>query len=197
VQSPVRPAELTVALMTDAAKHISGQIFGAGGYKAIGVLSTDSLNKSLATATTAASPVLGNGNGFWQFRGLNGKGTITTDAGLTASTATTVFAPVVSAGATAVLPTLSNIQIGAYDMQGYESFNVPSRTSGKQAAIAQLVASAAQDAHVLRTIPALAYVGLSLPAAVTGVVAADADATNVLQAAYGGNSLCAPLQRQY
>jgi NAD(P)-dependent dehydrogenase (short-subunit alcohol dehydrogenase family) len=32
VQSPVRPAELTVALMTDAAKHISGQIFGAGGY---------------------------------------------------------------------------------------------------------------------------------------------------------------------
>jgi NAD(P)-dependent dehydrogenase (short-subunit alcohol dehydrogenase family) len=32
MQSPVRPAELTVALMTDAAKHISGQIFGAGGY---------------------------------------------------------------------------------------------------------------------------------------------------------------------
>ncbi|MFI4973654.1 MAG: SDR family NAD(P)-dependent oxidoreductase [Caulobacterales bacterium] len=32
VQSPVRPAELAVALMTDAAKHISGQIFGAGGY---------------------------------------------------------------------------------------------------------------------------------------------------------------------
>jgi NAD(P)-dependent dehydrogenase (short-subunit alcohol dehydrogenase family) len=32
MQSPIRPAELTVALMTDAAKHISGQIFGAGGY---------------------------------------------------------------------------------------------------------------------------------------------------------------------
>jgi NAD(P)-dependent dehydrogenase (short-subunit alcohol dehydrogenase family) len=32
VQSPVRPAELTVALMTDAAKGISGQVFGAGGY---------------------------------------------------------------------------------------------------------------------------------------------------------------------
>ena len=32
VQSPVRPAELAAALMTDAAKHISGQIFGAGGY---------------------------------------------------------------------------------------------------------------------------------------------------------------------
>ena len=32
VQSPVRPAELAVALMSDAAKHISGQIFGAGGY---------------------------------------------------------------------------------------------------------------------------------------------------------------------
>src|SRR5580658_8678670 len=32
VQSPVRPAELTVALMSDAAKSISGQIFGSGGY---------------------------------------------------------------------------------------------------------------------------------------------------------------------
>ncbi len=32
VQSPERPAQLTVALMSDAAKDISGQIFGAGGY---------------------------------------------------------------------------------------------------------------------------------------------------------------------
>ena len=32
VQSAVRPAELAAALMSDAAKHISGQIFGAGGY---------------------------------------------------------------------------------------------------------------------------------------------------------------------
>jgi NAD(P)-dependent dehydrogenase (short-subunit alcohol dehydrogenase family) len=32
VQSPVRPAELAVALMSHAAQSISGQIFGAGGY---------------------------------------------------------------------------------------------------------------------------------------------------------------------
>jgi NAD(P)-dependent dehydrogenase (short-subunit alcohol dehydrogenase family) len=32
LQSAVRPAELTVALLTPAANHISGQIFGAGGY---------------------------------------------------------------------------------------------------------------------------------------------------------------------
>ena len=32
IQSPVRPAELAVALMSEAAKHISGQIFGAAGY---------------------------------------------------------------------------------------------------------------------------------------------------------------------
>jgi NAD(P)-dependent dehydrogenase (short-subunit alcohol dehydrogenase family) len=32
VQSPVRPAELAVALMAPAAAKISGQIFGAGGY---------------------------------------------------------------------------------------------------------------------------------------------------------------------
>jgi NAD(P)-dependent dehydrogenase (short-subunit alcohol dehydrogenase family) len=30
-QSPVRPAQLTVALLTPAANHITGQIFGAGG----------------------------------------------------------------------------------------------------------------------------------------------------------------------
>ncbi len=32
MQSPIRPAELTVALMTPAAQKISGQIFGAGGF---------------------------------------------------------------------------------------------------------------------------------------------------------------------
>jgi NAD(P)-dependent dehydrogenase (short-subunit alcohol dehydrogenase family) len=32
IQSPVRPAELAVALMSGAAKAISGQIFGVGGY---------------------------------------------------------------------------------------------------------------------------------------------------------------------
>src|SRR5580692_8030769 len=32
IQSPVRPAELAAALLSDAAKHISGQIFGAGGH---------------------------------------------------------------------------------------------------------------------------------------------------------------------
>lgn len=32
IQSPLRPAELAVALMSDAAKHVSGQIFGVGGY---------------------------------------------------------------------------------------------------------------------------------------------------------------------
>jgi len=32
MQSPIRPAELTVALLTPAAAKVSGQIFGAGGY---------------------------------------------------------------------------------------------------------------------------------------------------------------------
>jgi NAD(P)-dependent dehydrogenase (short-subunit alcohol dehydrogenase family) len=32
IQSPIRPAELAVALLSESAKHISGQIFGAGGY---------------------------------------------------------------------------------------------------------------------------------------------------------------------
>jgi NAD(P)-dependent dehydrogenase (short-subunit alcohol dehydrogenase family) len=32
IQSPVRPAELAVALMSDKAKAVSGQIFGVGGY---------------------------------------------------------------------------------------------------------------------------------------------------------------------
>jgi NAD(P)-dependent dehydrogenase (short-subunit alcohol dehydrogenase family) len=32
VRSPTRPAELAVALLSDSARHISGQIFGANGY---------------------------------------------------------------------------------------------------------------------------------------------------------------------
>ena len=32
IQSPIRPAQLSVALSSDAAKGISGQIFGAAGY---------------------------------------------------------------------------------------------------------------------------------------------------------------------
>ena len=32
VQSPERPAQLSVALLSDAAKGISGQIFGSAGY---------------------------------------------------------------------------------------------------------------------------------------------------------------------
>ena len=32
IQSPLRPAELAAALMSDAAKTVSGQIFGVGGY---------------------------------------------------------------------------------------------------------------------------------------------------------------------
>jgi NAD(P)-dependent dehydrogenase (short-subunit alcohol dehydrogenase family) len=32
IQSPVRPAQLAVALMSDASRHISGQILGASGY---------------------------------------------------------------------------------------------------------------------------------------------------------------------
>jgi ABC-type phosphate transport system substrate-binding protein len=169
--------------------------FGTGGYKAIGVLSTDSLNKSFATAT--ATPTLGNANGFWQFRGLNGTGTITSDAGLTASTAATVIGPVVSTGATGVLPTLSNIQTGDWALQGYESFNIPKRLTGNKLALAQNLVTEAQSAHVLRTVGALANVALSLPDAVTGNVTPAADVSNVLQASYANGSLCGPLQRQY
>ena len=167
--------------------------FGTGGYKAIGVLSLDSLSKSVSTVATA--PVtLGNANGAWQFRALGGNG-IATGLNITGSSATTVVAP--SYTGTGTLPTLANIQTGDWAMQGYESYNVPSRTTGDKRGVVDQISKAAQSAAVLRSVASLAWASLSLPDFVTGNSTASADATNVLQAAHANNSLCAPLQRQY
>ena len=170
--------------------------FGSGGYKAIGVLGLDSLNKSTTTlaATKPATSAYGNANGAWQFRALGGNGLITGD-NITAATASSVVAPAVTGSGT--LPTLANIQTGDWPMQGYESYNVPSRTTGDKLAVVNQIGSAAQSAAVLRGVNTLSWVALSLPDLITGNTTASTDASNVLQAAHANNSLCAPQQRQY
>lgn len=170
--------------------------FGAGGYKAIGVLSMDSVGRSTNTQTTpTTASALGGANGAWQFRALNGAGKITGDS-ITAATAASPVAPATSG--TGILPTLANIRTGDWAMQGYESFNV--RSSGGNAdktAVVQAVASAGQSAAILRSIASLSWASLSLPDLVTGNTTAAADVSNVVQAAHAANDQCAPLQRQY
>ena len=167
--------------------------FGAGGYRAIGVLSMDSVAKS--TNTVASAPItLGNANGAWQFRALNGSGKITGDL-LTAANVTTPVAPAVSGSG--ILPTLANIRTGDWAMQGYESYNVPSRTTGDKLAVVNAISNAAQSAAILRSIASLSWASLSLPDLITGNQTAAADLSNVVNAAHASNDLCAPLQRQY
>jgi hypothetical protein len=175
--------------------------FGAGGYKAIGVLSLDSLSNSVLTVGTPPTPTTANygkANGAWQFRALSGNGTIT-GAGITAATATTPVQPAVSGTTKAdgILPTTANIANGDWDLIGIESYNVPARTTGDKLAVVNAVSSAAQSAHVLRTIPALSWASLSLPDSITFNTTLAADNANVVKATNANNSLCAPLQRQY
>jgi len=168
--------------------------FGAGGYKAIGVLSMDSVGRSTNTLVNSGA-TLGNANGTWQFRALNGTGKITGD-GITAANIASPVAPVASG--TGILPTLANIQTGDWAMQGYESFNVRNSDSGTdKQGVVQAVANAAQSAAVLRGIANLSWASLALPDFVTGNTTAAADASNVVQAAHASNDQCAPLQRQY
>ncbi len=143
--------------------------FGGGGYKAVGVLSMDSIAKS---------KVAGN----WQFRALDGLGNITQD--------NTAIAPVVSGGATGKLPTLETYENGDWDLQGWVSFNLPTRTTGAKKGVLDKFVAEAQKPTVLASISALKYVAAAIPKA--GLSGAQ-----VLDAAYAGNNQCAPYNRNY
>lgn len=136
------------------------------GSKAIGVLSMDSLKDSKTT-------------GNWQFRSLDGAGTITWD-----NTAN----PVATSG-TGKFPTLASYMDGTWDLQGWISFNVPSRTTGAKKAVLDRFLVKAQDPAILAAIPDLKNVAAAIPGgAYSGA--------QVLRAAYNG-SQCAPLNRNY
>jgi len=142
---------------------------GAGGHKAIGVLSMDSLSSSKTT-------------GNWQFRSLDGAGTITQDVANAA--------PVLSAGATGRFPTLASYMDGTWDMQGWISFNVPARTTGNKAALLTTFANKAQDPAILAGISALKYVSAAIPGG-------SYSGAQVLRSTYVNGNQCAPLNRDY
>ncbi|WP_428827805.1 hypothetical protein ACLIKD_07485 [Azonexus sp. IMCC34842] len=141
--------------------------FGAGGHKAIGVLSMDSLKDSKTT-------------GNWQFRSLDGAGKISWD-----NTAN----PVATTG-TGKFPTLASYVDGTWDLQGWISFNVPSRTVGAKKAVLDKFLLQAQNPAILAGITDLKNVAAAIPGgAYSGA--------QVLRAAYANNNQCAPLNRNF
>ena len=143
--------------------------FGAGGHKAIGVLSMDSLSTSKTT-------------GNWQFRSLDGAGTYTWD--------NTAVAPVASG--TGKFPTKASYVNGTWDEQGWISFNVPSRTVGNKKALLDDFLVKAQDPAILNSIADLKNVAAALPGT------PDPLATGlVLRAGYVNNNQCAPYNRNF
>lgn len=155
--------------------------FGAGGYKAIGVLSMDSLSSSISTHGTDSK---GNPIGYWSFRALDGAGSLTWD--------NTAVDPVVSADATGKLPTKTAYESGDWDLQGWVSFNIPARTapgSAKRAVLDKFI-SFAQSPTILANSSSLKNVAMAIPR--TGVSGAQ-----VLDAVYVGNNQCGAYYRKY
>lgn len=141
--------------------------FGAGGHKAIGVLSMDSLKDSKAT-------------GQWQFRSLDGAGTMTWD--------NTALPPVTSGDGK--FPTLATYENGDWDLQGWISFNVPSRTTGAKKAVLDKFLVNAQNPAILAGISDLKNVAAAIPGgAYSG--------PQVLDAAYLNGNQCAPYNRNF
>lgn len=155
--------------------------FGAGGHKAIGVLSMDSLSSSISTHGTDSK---GNPIGYWSFRALDGAGSLTWD--------NTAVDPVVSADATGKLPTKTAYESGEWDLQGWISFNIPARTapgSAKRAVLNKFV-EFAQSPTILSGASALKNVAMAIPR--TGV-----SGSQVLDAVYVGNNQCGAYYRKY
>ncbi|UCV17960.1 hypothetical protein [Ferribacterium limneticum] len=136
-------------------------------HKAVGVLSMDSLKDSKTT-------------GKWQFRSLNGAGTYTWD--------NTANEPV--ATGTGIFPTLANLIDGTWDLQGWISFNIPSRTTGDKADAINKFLVSAQDPAILGSITDLKKVAAAIPGG-------EYSGAQVMRAQYLGNSQCAPLNRNY
>ncbi|TXT32002.1 MAG: hypothetical protein FD131_564 [Rhodocyclaceae bacterium] len=152
---------------SDRDGHAVAVDFGAGGHKAIGVLSMDSLAKSKST-------------GNWQFRSLDGAGTITWD--------NTANAPVTTG--TGKFPTLANLIDGTWDLQGWISFQIPTRTTGAKADLANAFLLQAQNPAILAGITDLKNVAAAIPGgAYSGA--------QVLRVQYLNNNQCAPLNRNY
>lgn len=165
-------ASATVAIpATYATKDRSGNAITVtikGPKKAIGVLSMDSITSS----TTASG---------WQFRSLDGAGTLTQPSGAGTTPVAT---------GTGKFPTLDNLVNGSWDMQGWVSMNVPTRTTGDKAAFIDNFVAAAGEPAVLGSINDLKYVAAAIPG--NGAITTGA---NLLRVSYSNGNQCAPLNR--
>lgn len=170
----------TTADRNGTANAVTVDFGTTGGFKAIGVLSGDSMSSSVNTAVVGEA--IGGKNAKWQFRSLLGAGKITGD-GLSST-----VGPVTSG--TGVFPTLASLTGGDWDLQAWVSFNVPARTTGNKSDFLTQFVSKAQDPAVLASVTNLKYVAAAVPTSgYTG--------SQVLAVGYaaGGNQ-CAPLNRQ-
>ncbi len=143
--------------------------FGAGGYKAIGVLSLDSIGSSLTT-------------GNWQFRSLDGAGMITGD-GLS-----TTVGPVTSG--TGTFPTVAALNTGDWSMEGWTSFNIPARTTGAKLAFVNQFLASAQNPTVLAAVKETKWTAAAIPNGSN-------TSAQTLNVSYQGGNQCAPLNRNY
>lgn len=154
--------------------------FGAGGYKAIGVLSMDSLSKSKTT-------------GNWQFRSLDGSGTITWDNTAVAPVTSNGVAPYTAGTGTGKFPTKASLMDGTWDLMGQISFNIPKRTPtdfpAKAGVLAKFLSNAKSPA-ILAAITDLKNVAGS-PAGTSDPTATG----NVLRSSYLAGNQCGPRNR--
>jgi hypothetical protein len=142
--------------------------FGTGGYKAIGVLSMDSIASSLTA-------------GKWQFRSLDGAGKITGE-----NVATT--GPTFTGAGT--FPSLAALTTGDWTMQGWVSFNIPTRTTGDKLTFLNQFLAQAQNPTTLTANNDTKWVTAKIASA------ANTD-PQTLKVKYVNNNQCAPLNRQY
>lgn len=154
--------------------------FNGAGHKAIGVLSMDSLSSSTAA-------------GNWQFRSLDGAGKMTADlqAGGTPVTDGS------SLTGTGKFPTKTAYENGDWDLQGWVSFNVPSRTTGNKLALLNKFAASVSDPAVLAGISSLKNVAMAIPGQDEPFDFPAGPGSQMLDAAYLGGNQCAPYNRNY
>jgi hypothetical protein len=146
----------------------------AGGHKAIGVLSLDSIGSSNAAAATG-----------WSFRALDGNGTLSCTGTCPATTAP------VTAG-TGKFPLQASLIDGTWDQQGWVSYNVPNSTAGNanKGPLATRLRVLAQNPAVLGSVNNFKWVAAALPAPFSTYSGA-----GVTRSTYLGGDQCAPLNR--
>ncbi len=154
--------------------------FNGAGHKAIGVLSMDSLSSSTAA-------------GNWQFRSLDGAGKMTADL----QAGGTAVVDGSSLTGTGKFPTKTAYENGDWDLQGWVSFNLPSRTTGNNKALLENFAAKVSDPAVLAVVSSLKNVAMAIPGQDAPFDFPAGPGSQMLDAAYLGNNQCAPYNRNY